>query len=402
MARKCGLAYGRYQTALAYAYIDGRHSPGVGEHILSSNSVFTEKEEAENQESKLRLIEIIRSNQALLLVGAGTSLRLKYANWQELLVQLEDVAINCHDSFKRSEDSRLDNPLAYAQSIKCHIVEHDGGGSQFYAAIDTLYQPKEDPNCQDFHVQLVSLPFKAILTTNYDVVLESAVMELCQRNRAVNAQIQSPIHRSLVIGSDNPSGVSDYFLSLLEERPQRTIAHLHGIYNRADSIILTKDEYDRFYGTDEKPGWTMHRKLVWSIFATRRTIFIGYSITHDPLDEVLDILGKDLWRWGSNVHVAVLPITLATAARDKAKRKKLQSKGIDVYFYEAENNDHSALDGLVNELALMFSSPPSPTVTKPDFKPVTDGTGTQTLREITSQFELVSDRFEKIIKSNDT
>jgi len=371
---------------------------GASSNEPTSARIFSEAEERENQASKLRLIEIVESRQALLLVGAGSSQRLGYVGWQALLACLEQAAVECNESFTPNENKRAEKPLDYAYAIKKHIIKHDGNDNRFFATIHNLYLPKDPPH-DGFHLQLVSLPFKAILTTNYDVVLESALSAFYAREYALTGTIHLPPNNSLVIGSDNPRGIDEYFHSLLEDRPRRKIAHLHGIHDRKDSIILTKDDYDRFYGTKDQPGWTMHRKLLWSVFATRRAVFVGYSLTADPLEEVLKIIGQDLWRWNADTHVAIMPITQATAEIDKAKRRKLKDYGIDVYFYIAENNDHSALEDLVSEIASKPS--PYPVSVDPKPAPTANAMGDGVEHDLITQFELVSNRFEKVIKNDE-
>ncbi len=148
------------------------------EIILSEVSTpIADVEQKSDLELKDELIKLIGSKEAVLIVGAGSSKRLDYPDWQDLLMKLENLATNCIDSFKPNKKKREYNPLEYVEDIKSHITREYGDLSQYYALLDRSFEPKKYlDNGLEFHKTLVSLPFKAILTTNYDVVLEDALV----------------------------------------------------------------------------------------------------------------------------------------------------------------------------------------------------------------------------------
>src|SRR5215207_2897922 len=139
-----------------------------------SQPIFDAKELDANEKRKATLFDLVCTNETVLLVGAGSSASLGYDTLLKLLEKLEDLAVECDGSFRRDERRRTEQQLEYARDIKQHIKEHTGSLDRYHALISSSYGPRT-PQCDDFHRTLVGLPFKGILTTNYDPVLEAAL-----------------------------------------------------------------------------------------------------------------------------------------------------------------------------------------------------------------------------------
>lgn len=319
--------------------------------------VFTPEEREQNEARKNELMKLVASGEALLFVGAGSSARVGYCTWLSLLRELEELACDCDDGFVVDENKRQNNPLRqlqYAQRIKNCIKEKTGNLNKYHNLLYKLFRP-HNPPFDDFHKTLVRLPFKGILTTNYDTVLEAALGE------------KDPVFahdNSLVIEEGSAKRVSEFLLSLdFKEKCSCRIAHLHGIYNRPNSLILSLDDYIRVYRLspykgksesklqDAAPSWSLHRKLLWAILATRRVVFIGFSMDDPYLKGMLDFVSGDLWRWGESVHFAVMSISPANADKTKIEFEHLQKKyGVGVVFYEDFDGSHQGLEQIIAEV----------------------------------------------------
>lgn len=319
--------------------------------------IFNPAELDQNEERKRALIELVASRESLSLVGAGSSAFVSYDTWPRLLEKLENLAEDCGAGFRVDDQKRKNNPLEYAQAIKDYIAEH-ADPNKYHKLIYELYKPR-NPSCDDFHRTLVGLPFKGILTTNYDIVLESALGE---------NNPYSPNDWSLVVGSDDDLRVSEFLLSLDSKKYPRRVAHLHGIYSRSASIILSLKDYVNAYGLtpadsagrlqDAAPSWSPHRKLLWAILATRRVVFLGFGMTDPFLMGMLEFVSADLWRWDDSIHFAVMSIRREDAELTKLKAKKLRKEyGVEVVFYEDFDGSHSGLRSLVAEVAEKCGAP---------------------------------------------
>ena len=304
--------------------------------FLTLNKQEENYEQKRHTELKYQLIELIRSGEAILIVGAGSSRRVGYPDWPQLLRDLGDLAGRCDGSFKPNE-KRIDcEPLEYAQDIKSHIKQMVGDLREYHALLERLFEPRTfSPDQFQFHKTLVALPFKGILTTNYDVVLEEAIK--------VTRQL-SAYENSFTINRNTAGQVHRFFLAM-NDPDELPVAHLHGIYDDPTKIILSSEDYKEAYGrsvvvketsrlinyleslivspflrfsffnshienqVQRSTEWTFHRKLLWSILATRRVVFIGFGMKDPYFKKMLETVAKDLWRGNKPVHFAIRDIS---------------------------------------------------------------------------------------------
>ena len=328
---------------------------------MNKQEIFTPEELKENEERKRDLIDLVTSGEAILLVGAGSSVRVGYPGWLGLLTKLENLAIKCGDDFKPNKGKcKNSNPLEYleyAKDIKSHISDKTGNLGRYHDLLYDLFQPKI-PSHNEFHRLLVELPFRGILTTNYDTVLTEALSKKKEKTaRDVPLIDTTP----LIIGQDPPRLIHEFLLAKSNDPqiPQR-IAHLHGMYRTPESIILCSDDYQRAHGLklssknaaqiDSK--WKLHRRLLWAILATRRVVFIGFSLDDPYFNQMLEIVSDDLWGWDKSIHFAIMGISTKNSKKLKKGAETLKDKsGVDTVFYEVFGNSHRGLDRIVYEIA---------------------------------------------------
>lgn len=211
---------------------------------MNDQEIFSVKEEEENEKRKCDLIELVASGEAVLMVGAGSSARVGHVTWDGLLDELESLANRCGTGL---DQTRKDDPLEYAEDIKSHIEKTDDIG-KYYDLLDQLFMPKS-PASDEFHRLLIDLPFRGILTTNYDSVLEAALFDKKIEAEREGKQIRPIDVMPLVIGPDAPRLIHEFLLARNNDPhiPQR-IAHLHGLYRYRESIILSANDYVKNYG----------------------------------------------------------------------------------------------------------------------------------------------------------
>ena len=316
---------------------------------MNNPEIFTPEERDQNEERKRELIELVASGEAVLIVGAGSSVRVCYVTWDGLLEELEDLANRCGAGLNQT---RKGDALAYAEDIKSHIRDKTGGLGRYYALLQNLFSPKNPP-FQDFHRQLISLPFRGILTTNYDTVLEAALGEL---------EPPFAYDNSFVIDENSAGRVHEFLMAMNnDKRITRRIAHLHGRFDLANSIILSIRDYKHAYGlnlADEKSQqeneWKLRFRLLWAVLATRRVVFVGFSMEDPYFEEMLKIVSEDLWTWNKSTHFAIMSISSKDA--DDAENSKNKSEilnseyGVGTVFYEDSDNSHQGLDRILDEI----------------------------------------------------
>ena len=326
---------------------------------MNNPEIFTPEERDQNEERKRKLIELVASGEAILIVGAGSSARVGHVTWDGLLEELEDLANRCGTGL---DQTRKDDPLEYAKDIKSHIEKTDDIG-KYYDLLDQLFKPKS-PAYDEFHRLLIDLPFRGILTTNYDSVLEAALFDKKIEAKLEGKEIPPIDETPLVIGLDAPRLIHEFLLARNNDPhiPQR-IAHLHGLHRYRESIILSSEDYVENYGLRVKKNgedqgnedrWTFHRKLLWAVLATRRVVFVGFSMEDPYFNKMLEIVSTDLWGWNKSIHFAIMGISAEDKediqdSKDKADR--LKSKyGIETVFYEVVEKSHKRLEDIFADI----------------------------------------------------
>ena len=239
--------------------------------------------------------------------------------------------------------------LAYAEDIKSHITDRTGNLDRYYNLLYELFKSKT-PSFDSFHTMLVSLPFRGIFTTNYDTVLEAALGDL---------ERESATDNSLVIDENSAGRVHEFLMAMNNDiRMTRRIAHLHGTFNPATSIILSIEDYEHAYGlsrTDERNQPTNESKLrfrlLWAILATRRVVFVGFSMDDPYLNKILETVSKNLWTWNKSTHFAIMSISSEDAEDSKDKSERLNNEyGVGTVFYEVFEKSHKRLEDIFADI----------------------------------------------------
>ena len=211
---------------------------------------------------------------------------------------------------------------------------------------------------------------EALLTTNYDTVLEAALSDKKIEAEREERQIRPIDVMPLVIGQDAPSLIQEFLLARHNDPhiPQR-IAHLHGLHRSQESIILSSENYVEKYGLRIKKNGedqgneysrTIHRKLLEAVLATRRVVFVGFSMEDPYFNKILEIVSADFWGWNKCIHYAIMGISTENKEDSQDGKNKadiLKSKyGIDTVFYKILENEipekrHKLLESLFADIA---------------------------------------------------
>lgn len=352
---------------------------------MNEQKIFTPKEERENEERKREMIELVASKEAVLIVGSGSSARLGYVTWDGLLQKLEFLASKCGDDFDQNDEKRKYQPLKYVEDIKLHIYQQEGNLDKYLNLLSDLFKVR-DPSCDDFHRTLISLPFREILTTNYDKVLEAALSE---------KEPTSAFYNSLVIDKESAGEVHEFIMAMSNRSMPRRIAHLHGRYDIPKDIILSSEDYEKAYGQRDAE-WTLHRKMLWAVLATRRVVFIGFSMDDPYLNEMLETVSQDLWRWGKSTHYAIMGISSGNSQDSKNKAERLKERyGVDIVFYKILDGKHLSLDHIIADIAQECDVEIQPAIASQDELSDNDRSKGQQQGHVASKLRNVLDGFLK-------
>ncbi|KMT62877.1 SIR2 family protein [Paenilisteria newyorkensis] len=219
----------------------------------------------------------------LLFVGSGISLRYlkSYQNWKGLLESCISMYSpnpqNTYDSYmndiryEHSED--LSDGLLYQHMGK--RVEYEFNKAYLNGAISLDFDIPRGESAMKYYIsnsmntytikqqymseidsfKLLRKKLLTVITTNYDNFLKN---EIFSEHDTIIGQ---EVFRNIELG---------------------VVMKIHGSVEEPKSIIITKDDYDKF----EKKSKILYAKLI-SLFIDNPVIFIGYSISDENIKKIL-------------------------------------------------------------------------------------------------------------------
>lgn len=203
-----------------------------------------------------RLIKLIREEKVSLFIGAGFSLKAGSPSVQKLK--------NCILNDFENDIQRKQHQHDDLQTLSDYYVEEvcQGSRQKLIYELKSLFQ--FIPQDMTDHQMLSQIPhFRHIFTTNYDTLLEDSY----EKN-----DIQ-------VVRKDQD-------LTELDESKHVTIYKIHGDFQDADSVIITKTDYNDFHKKSKRRN-DLIWKVVESEFAQKNILFIGYSLEDDNILEII-------------------------------------------------------------------------------------------------------------------
>ena len=319
----------------------------------------------QNNASLTDMTKLISSGEAISFVGAGLSHPLKYPTWQELLEQLLSEARKWMNDPQFKPSVRLTDAtaLAFAQELY-DVIAANSLLPRYHEFLGNNFKPRQNNGSSTTQVQrtIMSLPFKGWVTTNYDCCLEEALIAAKLRQPKGGNQINDWSINPVVVQKNggNPHTVSECLLNM-HDSTRPSVIHLHGEYRRVEEIILTRTDYEEAYG---KPvmcsncgnldsNWTLHRKLAWSLLATRRLVFFGFSLTDPYVVQLLESVASDLWRHNEPIHFALTAIEWPVISLQDAiqhEERFREKYGVQLVFYDKRDGRHSGLEHLILNL----------------------------------------------------
>ncbi len=212
-----------------------------------------------------RVVDLLAAGKLYLLAGAGLSRRVGIPGWNDLLKEFarEYKRRPGHSAGRAGEIIRL----AKKKDLELfEVMKNDSQGQ--IALIDVLRRYFYSQKCDSVHASLLGLPFKGVVTTNYDTCFESA----CTKYRICQELVKDrwfcfPEYDGRSIDMDRVFDGNKFLL------------HMHGCFYHGgklevENIILTPSQYYKFYLHGRKQ---MERIL--GVLASEHVLFLGTSLT---------------------------------------------------------------------------------------------------------------------------
>lgn len=187
---------------------------------------------------------------ASIFAGAGFSIPAGYVNWSELMTEIaQDLGLNI----------KAESDLV---SIAQYYVNENRTRSKLNRKI--LEEFTEETEETENHRIISRLPIASIWTTNYDELIEKALLG---ENKVIDVKFRNE--------------------QLLTTKPKRDIViyKMHGDVNHPNDAILTKEQYEQYHQTHEPFINALTGELT-----TKTFLFVGFSFTDPNLDYILSRL----------------------------------------------------------------------------------------------------------------
>ncbi len=225
-----------------------------------------------NEAALEKLCELLDGEDAIAFVGAGASAGL-WPLWDEFLKGFVDHSLKLGkitppeaDFFKKEAAKK---PLVIAQQLRNKIQDR-----HYFEYLQETFRDKISPQTggtfTSTHQALLQLPIHNYITLNYDAGLTNARTALY------------------------PEATTSYFFwdqeearRIRERGYKRLVLHAHGRYDRADSIILTLDDYRKAY--DHHP----FVRLLNELLNSEKLILIGFGMTDPYIEQLFNNINQD-------------------------------------------------------------------------------------------------------------
>ena len=285
------------------------------------------------------LLDLVRSGEAIGLVGAGASAGL-YPIWPQLIRRLADVAGEERGVDPASRDFWIsqarDDPQEIVSLIRTQI-----GGSRYREVLNEVFQPRRGDDGNAFtpaQAALMHLPFRGFVTTNYDSGLLDA-----------RTRFRPDVPAASWATWKNTAAVADWITGKVFSDPC-PILFIHGIHQDLDTIVLNSEDYDAAYGEQ-------FARLFETLWIRPGLVFVGFGFS-DPWWKFLSqrvIQHAGVQHARGPGHVAI--VGLAPGEPYTKERRELfrMRYNAEVVFYrikalEGGGQDHGELLDVLNHL----------------------------------------------------
>lgn len=212
------------------------------------------------------------------------------------------------------------NDLLLAAEVLKHELDR-----KWDSLLEEEFARAGDPS--PLHSALLALDQRIIITTNFDKILDAALM-----NNGASSHYPSIV----------PKIDASVFRILRDERSY--IVKMHGTIDDRSSLVFTKSEYlERAYG-----NWA-YQTFLTALLLTHTFLFVGFSMTDPAVSLAVELYAHKYQ--DSRPHYIILPEPVPESVRDISKRlRKLY-----LITYDPRNR-HSKLPRLVDRLAKLVQA----------------------------------------------
>ena len=280
-----------------------------------------------------KLVQRIREQKCVLFVGAGLSSQARTSagehlpTWRPLLTRMLEW---CQDNRVplRAEAAEIEEVLSKGRLLVVAQELQECIGTRLGACLSEILH-SGDTTPSDAHSALYGCPWTAILTTNYDALIEGAY---ALRSGGVLPPVFSA------------SGLNQALNALREGR--LFVFKLHGDLSTPDSIVLGDRDYSRLLHMSPA-----YRSFLETVFASYTVLFVGFGAQDPDLDAVVDRLSA-LYERSIGQHYLLIADGVFTTLE---RRRLLEDKRLDCIPY-TKDSGHTQVGEFLRALKIRCAS----------------------------------------------
>ncbi|MEK7727475.1 MAG: SIR2 family protein [candidate division KSB1 bacterium] len=261
------------------------------------------------------LLDAAKKGKCILFVGSGLSVAAGLPNWKTLIAKLiDEVAKNFPEQVRDIKSYvKTGDLLTLAEFARSKLSAHE-----YATFLSRIFDQPIPPH--RVHKLIARTAYRAIITTNYDRLLETAIT--FEKGRPPNA-----------FTSDSISSLARALSS-----PDLFLFKLHGDTASPETIILTAQDYDRLTLR------SLHvRSFLQSVFLNYTIFFVGYSLSDPDFQLVLKELTA-IFQGYTPQHYALIP-----NQQEFTTEYLKKSMNIQAMIYEPQNG-HAQVEKVLSIL----------------------------------------------------
>lgn len=283
-----------------------------------------------NRRAMEQLIALLRTGQSYAMTGSGVSVWAGYRTWRQVIDRLAAAVTQ-----RRGNEVDTDAIVRNHQDLLfcAQVLGRELSSEDFTEFVRQEFGPNGKPP-HDLLYRLAQMPFKHILTLNFELSLERAHAEVGSECGTISCCDHGAVSR--FVASTDP-----------QEHP-RQIVHLHGIYtDPIQTIVLTEDAFRQLYHENN-----LFKHFLWLLAATKRMIFFGFGFGDKDFLDAMREAARDV-RENGNRHFAI--VSIKPAQEDGPIRQFLNERYlVEPIFYElVQDGDdpHAGFPPLINGIS---------------------------------------------------
>jgi hypothetical protein len=293
----------------------------------------------------------IMEGRCVAFVGAGFSAAAGLPGWQKLLRVASEKLSQTDSVFgviRRTLDKN--KPSSRELEAAAQLLEDALGGKTFREAIAVALQVNKGlrPDFLQRRSTLLEIPFRAILTTNFDLLLQGATPTPDAYRRLLREGWGGPWDPRYWPEVSRPNGAK---ASAAMRPPGSPIVQLHGRID-SEKLVFSGRDYRRHLFSDSS-----YLTFLKALFATRTVLFMGFSfrdaylnLLRSELLQLLDTDSRDQTEDAPALSYAILPDVSEAEALYLKRHEGLRVLSYKVGLNGGEE-DHSGFDDILGDLA---------------------------------------------------